>query len=167
MPRSPPTSPKPRSRATRTARTAARISNVGAYGILPGVAQAMPFPYVLVVDDDPAIRGLVADALRGEGYSVDLAAHGREALDAMRARCPVTVVLDLMMPVMDGISFMEACLAEQLCGGVPIVVISAAHEAMRKIHEVPVNAFIAKPFDLEDLIKTVGLYARRPNGQAH
>src|SRR5438105_11335744 len=100
-------------------------------GILPG--GRMAYSYVLVVDDDPAIRGLVADALRGEGYSVDLAAHGREALDAMRARCPVTVVLDLMMPVMDGISFMEACLAEQLCGGVPIVVISAAHEAMRKI----------------------------------
>jgi CheY-like chemotaxis protein len=144
----------------RVTRNAERAN---AYGILPGVAQAMPFSYVLVVDDDPAIRGLVADALRGEGYSVDLAAHGREALDAMRARCPVTVVLDLMMPVMDGFSFMEACHAEQLCGGVPIVVISAAHDALRKIREVPVNAFIAKPFDLEDLIKTVGLYAR-PNG---
>ena len=44
----------------------------------------MAYSYVLVVDDDPAIRGLVADALRGEGYAVDLAAHGREALDALR-----------------------------------------------------------------------------------
>src|SRR5947207_15088069 len=95
----------------------------------------MPHPYVLVVDDDPAIRGLVADALRGEGYSVDLAAHGREALDAMRARCPMTVVLDLMMPVMDGFSFMEACHAEQLCGGVPIVVISPAHASRRRVHD--------------------------------
>src|SRR5258708_32179963 len=85
--------------------------------------------YVLVVDDDPAIRGLVADALRGEGYSVDLAAHGREALDAMRARCPATVVLDLMMPVMDGFSFMEACHQEQFCDDVPIVVISAPQQA--------------------------------------
>jgi CheY-like chemotaxis protein len=125
----------------------------------------MPFSYVLVVDDDPAIRGLVAEALRGEGYTVDLAAHGREALDAMRARCPATVVLDLMMPVMDGFSFMEACHQEQLCDDVPIVVISAAHDALRKVHEVPVHAFIAKPFDLEDLIKTVGMYAR-PNGRA-
>jgi CheY-like chemotaxis protein len=83
----------------------------------------------------------------------------------MRARCPVTVVLDLMMPVMDGFSFMEACHQEQLCGDVPIVVISAAHDALRKVHEVPVHAFIAKPFDLDDLIKTVGLYAR-PNGRA-
>jgi CheY-like chemotaxis protein len=120
--------------------------------------------YVLVVDDDPAIRGLVADALRGEGYVVDLAAHGREALDAMRARRPVTIILDLMMPVMDGFSFMEACHQEQLCDNVPIVVISAAQDALQRMFDVPVHACIAKPFDLEDLVRTVGHYAR-PNGR--
>ena len=104
------------------------------YGILPDVRMA--YSYVLVVDDDPAIRGLVADALRGEGYAVDLAAHGREALDALRARRPATIVLDLMMPVMDGFSFMEACHHEQLCENVPIVVISAVHDALQRIHEV-------------------------------
>jgi CheY-like chemotaxis protein len=119
--------------------------------------------YVLVVDDDPAIRGLVADALREEGYIVDLAAHGREALDAMRARRPSTVVLDLMMPVMDGFSFMEACHLEQLCDNVPIVVISAVHDALQRINEIPVNACIAKPFDLDSLVRTVGQFAR-PNG---
>jgi CheY-like chemotaxis protein len=124
----------------------------------------MAASYVLVVDDDPAIRGLVGDALRSEGYSVDLAAHGREALEAMRARRPSTVVLDLMMPVMDGFSFMEACHLEQLCDGVPIVVISAVHDALERINEVPVNACIAKPFDLDDLVRTVGHFAR-PNGQ--
>jgi CheY-like chemotaxis protein len=117
--------------------------------------------YVLVVDDDPAIRGLLADALRDEGYSVDLAAHGREALDAMRARRPATVVLDLMMPVMDGFMFMEACHNEQLCDNVPIVVISAVQDAIQRIHEVPVHACIAKPFDLADLVKTVGQLAQQ------
>src|SRR6476469_6585470 len=104
--------------------------------------------YVLVVDDDPAIRGLVGDALREEGYSVDLAAHGREALEAMRARRPATVVLDLMMPIMDGFSFMEACHNEQLCQDVPIVVISAVQDALTRLNEMPVHASIAKPFDL-------------------
>src|SRR5437764_7343536 len=94
------------------------------YGILPDVRMA--YSYVLVVDDDPAIRGLLAEALRGEGFAVDLAAHGREALDAIRARRPATVILDLMMPVMDGFSFMEACKKEGLCRDLPIVVISAA-----------------------------------------
>jgi len=115
--------------------------------------------YVLVVDDDPAIRGLVADALRDEGFSVDLAAHGREALEAVRARRPATIVLDLMMPIMDGFSFMEACHHEQLCDNVPIVVISAVHDALRRIHEVPVHACIAKPFDLDELIRTIVNFA--------
>ena len=109
----------------------------------------MDASYVLVVDDDPAIRGLVGDALRGEGYTVDLAAHGREALDAMRARRPATVVLDLMMPAMDGFSFMEACHREQLCDDVPIVVISAVQDALKRVSNLPVHASIAKPFDLD------------------
>jgi DNA-binding response OmpR family regulator len=124
----------------------------------------MAASYVLVVDDDPAIRGLVGDALRSEGYLVDLAAHGREALEAMRARKPSTVVLDLMMPVMDGFSFIEACHLEQLCDGVHIVVISAVHDALQRISEMPITACIAKPFDLDDLVRTVGQFAR-PNGR--
>ena len=124
----------------------------------------MAYSYVLVVDDDPAIRGLVADALRGEGYVVDLAAHGREALDAMRANRPATVILDLMMPVMDGFAFLEACYAEHLCADVPIVVISAVQEALLRVQAASINARIAKPFDLDDLVRTVGQYAR-PNGK--
>jgi two-component system response regulator MprA len=126
----------------------------------------MAASYVLVVDDDPAIRGLVGDALRSEGYLVDLAAHGREALEAMRARKPSTVVLDLMMPVMDGFSFIEACHLEQLCDGVHIVVISAVHDALQRISEMPITACIAKPFDLDDLVRTVGQFAR-PNGRVN
>jgi CheY-like chemotaxis protein len=121
----------------------------------------MPHPYVLVVDDDPAIRGIVGDALRSEGYSVDLAAHGREALEALRARRPSTVILDLMMPVMDGFSFIEQCHRERLCVDVPIVVISAVQDALRLIKEVPVYACVAKPFDLDDLLRLVGRYAQR------
>jgi CheY-like chemotaxis protein len=125
----------------------------------------MAYSYVLVVDDDPAIRGLVADALRGKGYAVDLAAHGREALDALRARRPAMIILDLMMPVMDGVSFIEACQREQLCTDVPIVVISAVQDALVRIQKMPVNACLAKPFDLDDLVRTVGQYAQ-PNGRA-
>jgi len=120
----------------------------------------MALPYVLVVDDDPAIRGLLADALREEGYTVDLAAHGREALEAMRARRPATVVLDLMMPVMDGFTFIEACHKERLCVDVPIVVISAVEDALNRISELPVRASVAKPFDLDDLLRVVGRFAQ-------
>jgi CheY-like chemotaxis protein len=124
--------------------------------------------YVLVVDDDPAIRGLVADALRDEGYTVDMAAHGREALEAMRARRPATVVLDLMMPIMDGFTFMEACHNERLCDNVPFVVVSAVHEALQRMREVPIQACIAKPFDLDELVRTVSqLASHSSNGRVH
>jgi CheY-like chemotaxis protein len=82
----------------------------------------------------------------------------------MRARRPATVVLDLMMPIMDGFSFMEACHSEQLCDNVPIVVITAVHDALQRIHEVPVHACIAKPFDLAELVRTVGQFAKPANG---
>ncbi|HET6320040.1 MAG TPA: response regulator [Chloroflexota bacterium] len=121
----------------------------------------MAQPYVLVVDDDPAIRGLLADALREEGYSVDLAAHGREGLEAMRLRRPSTVIVDLMMPVTDGFSFIEQCHRERLSDGVPIVVISAVQDAIRRLADGPVQAIVAKPFDLDDLVRLVGRYAER------
>jgi CheY-like chemotaxis protein len=70
-----------------------------------------------------------------------------------------------MMPVMDGFTFIEACHREQLCDGVPIVVISAIQDALRRIAEVPVHACMAKPFDLDDLVRVVGQYAgSRSNG---
>ena len=124
----------------------------------------MPYPYVLIVDDDPAIRGLMGDALRSEGYAVDLAAHGAEALDAMRARRPSTVLLDLMMPVMDGFTFLEICHRERLCIDVPIVVISAVQDALERVSELPVHACMAKPFDLEELVRLVSRYAGPSNG---
>ena len=121
----------------------------------------MPHPYVLVVDDDPAIRGLLADALRAEGYSVDLAAHGREALEAMRISRPSTVIVDLMMPIMDGFAFIEQCHKERLSDGVPIVVVSAVQDAIRRLADAPVQAIVAKPFDLDDLVSLVGRHAQR------
>ena len=123
----------------------------------------MPPPYVLIVDDDPAIRGLMAEALRSEGYAVDMAAHGAEALDAMRARRPATVLLDLMMPVMDGFTFIERCHREQLCVDVPIVVISAVQDALNRVGELPVHATLAKPFDLDEVVRLVARYAGGPS----
>jgi CheY-like chemotaxis protein len=137
---------------------------LAACGILPA-GPTMPYSYVLIVDDDPAIRGLMADALRSEGYTVDLAAHGAEALDAMRARRPATVLLDLMMPVMDGFTFIETCHREQLCEDVPIVVISAVQDALNRVSELPVHACLAKPFDLDELVRLVGHYAGPSNGR--
>src|SRR3712207_4020930 len=80
---------------------------------------------ILVVDDDPSISYTVSDILREEGYQVEAAPNGREALRKMRELLPDAVLLDLMMPVMDGWAFARACRQEPTYQDVPIVVMSA------------------------------------------
>src|ERR1700687_4180315 len=85
-------------------------------------------PQILVVEDDDAIRGLVSEVLRDDGYDVREATNGVEALDRLRDARPDLIVLDLMMPVMDGWAFVEELRRKPGCGAVPIVVTSASHD---------------------------------------
>jgi CheY-like chemotaxis protein len=112
--------------------------------------------HVLVADDDDGIRQAVADALDFEGYQVVTAANGAEALERVRTTRPAAVVLDLMMPVMDGWEFMEACRREQLCEGIPVLVMSAYQHLADTAPTLGANACIAKPFDLDVLLGAVG-----------
>ena len=115
-------------------------------------------PHVLVVDDDDVIRNAIADALEFEGYVVGRARDGEEALSQVRAGPPRVIVLDLMMPVMDGWTFVERCRAESLCADIPIVVVSASHNlrsAASRLTPKGVSAIIAKPFSLDVLIGAV------------
>ncbi len=72
----------------------------------------------------------------------------------MRQTPPRLILLDLMMPVMDGRAFLQACRAETLCQDVPVVVMSAAYNAPT-IQELRAEAFLAKPFDLGDVLSVV------------
>ena len=113
---------------------------------------------MLVVDDDDGIRDAVADALEVEGYVVVRARDGEEALSQVRAGPPRVIVLDLMMPIMDGWTFVERCRADSLCTDIPIVVVSASHNlrvAASSLTAKGVSAVIAKPFSLDVLIGAV------------
>jgi CheY-like chemotaxis protein len=122
---------------------------------------------VLVVDDDYAIRSLVADALELEGYQVSTAVNGAAALDQLRAgACPDAVVIDLMMPVMDGQQFLEACRAEERCLGTPVLVMSAYRGLADLAPELKASACIAKPFDIEVLLGAVERLLRRQEVRA-
>ena len=81
--------------------------------------------HALVVDDDDHIREFISIALREEDYAVETAADGAEALDKVRQDPPSVLLLDLMMPIMDGWSFMENCRRDALCDQVPVVIMSA------------------------------------------
>jgi CheY-like chemotaxis protein len=118
-------------------------------------------PRILVVEDDPAIRGLVTDLLRDDGYEVDEATNGIEALRAVGEGCPDLIVLDLMMPIMNGWQFVEECHRAAKCGDVPIVVTSASHDLPRtaeRLQSLGVKTSLAKPFDVEALLALVERY---------
>jgi CheY-like chemotaxis protein len=110
--------------------------------------------HVLVVDDDPTIRRLVADVLEDADYRVETAADGAEALAKVRAHPPAMLLLDLMMPVMDGRQSLEACRREAWCEDVPILLMSAGHRAS-EAEALRAQGFLAKPFDLGDLLGAV------------
>ena len=107
----------------------------------------------LIVDDDAAIRSLVSALLIMEGYAVDQAADGLQAIQKLRSRRrPDVVLLDLVMPAMDGWRFLDASRAIKGCEDLPVVVLSASHFAPR---DQRVRAFVSKPFDLDVLAGTV------------
>jgi CheY-like chemotaxis protein len=89
---------------------------------------------VLVVEDDDGIRHAVAEGLELEGYEVLTATNGAEALERVRAGRPDAVVLDLMLPVMDGWAFLDACQREELCNGTPVLVVSAYPARREGLH---------------------------------
>jgi CheY-like chemotaxis protein len=119
-------------------------------------------PNILVVEDDDAIRGLVSEVLRDDGYQVQEATNGAEALATVRATRPDLIVLDLMMPVMDGWTFVKECRRSDWCDDVPIVVTSASHDLPRtadQLRALGVRTCLAKPFDVDGLLALVERYA--------
>ena len=116
---------------------------------------------VLVVEDDDGIRHAVAEGLELEGYEVLTATNGAEALERVRAGRPDAVVLDLMMPVMDGWAFLDACQREELCKGTPVLVVSAYRALPETAPQLGVRGCIAKPFDLDVVLGAVERLVQR------
>lgn len=110
---------------------------------------------VLVVDDDDATREAVRTILELSDYLVDTAVDGAEALEKVRTNRPDAVLLDLMMPVMDGWKFMEACRSDPTCVQLPVVVLSAARNASESAAALGSHGCVLKPFDIRDLLDAV------------
>jgi len=115
------------------------------------VSPVQTLPRVLVVDDEEPIRNTLTEALELEGYAVRSASNGAEACELMRYFRPSVIVLDLMMPVMNGWEFLERCRRDNDCSGTPVLVISAYSKLPQEAASLGVKACIAKPFDLDVL----------------
>jgi CheY-like chemotaxis protein len=116
---------------------------------------------VLVVDDDPDILDAICDILDGEGYRVARARHGAEALARVAQERPSVILLDLMMPIMDGVAFAQALRTRDVHGSIPIVVISADGNP-QKAAAVGARGFLAKPFDIDALLAQVAAMTKQP-----
>lgn len=109
---------------------------------------------ILVVDDEPQVVWMLQFSLEAEGYQTLSARDGRAALDEVREHHPSVVLLDIMMPVMDGWAFLEELQAlppEER----PRVIVVSARSSLRdraKAAELGADAFVAKPFNVDDLL---------------
>lgn len=109
-------------------------------------------PTVLVVDDQVDLRDAIAVLLESEGYDVVDAANGREALKFLQNGTNVTaIVLDLMMPVMDGWQFLAECRRNQAWSRIPTIVVTGVSETKRRQGELGDVAVFTKPFHFDEL----------------
>ena len=114
-------------------------------------ARARTPPTIIVVDDEYDIREMIAEALVLDGYCVHTARNGKVALGQARLNRPDLIVLDLMMPVMNGWQFLEAQQEDPDLADIPIVVVTAALDAQVE----GAAMLLRKPFDLDTLLKAV------------
>jgi CheY-like chemotaxis protein len=116
---------------------------------------------VMIVEDDPDTREMLERFLELEGFEVRTAANGQLALDALSADSALSVILlDLMMPVMNGWQFREAQVSDPKIAGIPVVVVTAAG-AKDDIPAIQADAWLSKPVDLDRLLATIGEICRR------
>ncbi len=108
---------------------------------------------ILIVDDHATSRLKLSMAVKQLGHSVENAADGREALDAIRARIPDLVLLDLLMPEMDGYEVLEALRGDAALKNVPVIAISSTddEESINRALKLGARSFIAKEFGAAEL----------------
>jgi len=114
-------------------------------------------PRVLVIEDDAMIRNSLLEVLEEHGYEPVGAVHGRDALAKLDAPAPLPnlILLDLMMPVMDGWTFRQAQLARPALAAIPVVVLSAYQARLAPDQEMEVAAFLQKPIHLRQLLEVI------------
>jgi len=112
---------------------------------------------VLVVDDEPPIRDLCRVSLELRGYEVHEAVDGEDGLERLRALQPDVVLLDVMMPKLDGWATLAAIAADPTVRHVPVVLMTALSDDTdrRRAAEAGVASFVAKPFDPQQLVDAI------------
>ena len=124
-------------------------------------------PRVLVAEDDRSVRESLVMALGLEGYDVDAVGDGEQALDAVLAKEPDAVVLDVMMPFVDGLTVCRRLRARGV--KVPILMLTARHEVADRVSGLDAGAddYLVKPFALDELSARLRALLRRTSVTGH
>ena len=119
---------------------------------------------ILVVDDEPSITDAVATSLRYEGFEVEVAETGRAALSSAQERTPDLIVLDVMLPDLDGLEVTRRLRADGI--RVPVLFLTARDALEDKLAGLTVGGddYVTKPFALAEIIARVRVILRRANG---
>jgi len=114
---------------------------------------------ILIVEDEQDLSDLLLDVLETEGHRARTAGNGLEALSRIEERRPQLILLDMMMPVMDGWQFIERLRANEEWTNIPVVVMTAVYDMSSLERKTGAKAILTKPFDLELIVDAVDLYA--------
>ncbi len=114
-------------------------------------------PRILIVEDDPDLRTILRLQLVSQDWEVSEAVNGAEGFAAISADAPDCVILDLMMPVMDGFGFLKRARSLMGLQSIPIIILTASEDERNKIRSFryQADAYMSKPYDLEELTDQV------------
>jgi CheY-like chemotaxis protein len=124
-------------------------------------SDSQPGKTILVVDDELGVLEVVEYILADLGYSVISALNGRDALARLKETRPDLIVLDFMMPVMDGAAFLKALRDDDSYCAIPVVLTSALPEQTIKEKCSGYNIFLRKPYKYEKLVEAIDLLVRK------
>ncbi len=121
-------------------------------------------PHVLLVDDEAPLCESLSYALRKEGYEVTTASDGHSAIKQFHKQVPDIILLDLMLPEVDG---MEVCWRIRAFSDVPIVMLTAKDQDIDKVRGLEAGAddYVTKPFNTRELLARIKAVLRRHNGE--
>ena len=128
---------------------------------MAGAAPVAKGGRILVVDDEPMVRDTLGQLLADEGYIVDVAIDGEDALDRVHAARPDAILLDLMMPGMNGRQFLQALRNEPAYAQVPVLIMTAVHGLEVNLASIGASEVVEKPFNADELLNKVALAVYR------
>jgi CheY-like chemotaxis protein len=128
----------------------------------------MTSPAVLIVEDDADLRQIIAEILQEARFDVVQTAHGADAIEYLRTspELPGVILLDLMMPVLDGVEFRALQRRDPRLAAIPVVVMSAVTDGEAKASALQPAAFLAKPADRQQILDVARRFCAR-DGSSH